>query len=111
MTPEDLDRLDELVEEVKLDETTSTLTEKDEVNEIITALENIIDEVKDVEPQIIKQVVNEFLSEEDINEMKSVYHSCFDEIPNNNPLKLYVLHLFNILQIPIMYEIVEEDIV
>jgi len=76
-----------------------------EAHEIVSALETIISEVKDIEPDKIKQVVDGFLSKEDIDEMISIYEKCFSDIPNESSIKQYVLHLFNILQIPITREV------
>ena len=79
--------------------------DRNTVHEIISTLETIVGELKDIDPDIIKQAVDEFLSEEDIEEMISIYHKCFDKYPNNNDIKIYVLHLFNTLQIPIYRDV------
>lgn len=79
--------------------------DRNTVHEIISTLETIVGELKDIDPEIIKQAVDEFLSEEDIEEMISIYHKCFDKYPNNNDIKIYVLHLFNTLQIPIYRDV------
>jgi hypothetical protein len=72
-----------------------------EVSEIITVLESITNDICLEDPDLVKQSVDEFLSQDDIAEMIALYESCFSQIPNNNQVKQYVLHLFHILQIPI----------
>jgi hypothetical protein len=92
----------ELVEDSE-DELCQKLDEAvvDDANQIICALENIISELKDVPTALIQQVVDEMLTKEDKREMIDLYYKCFDNLPNDNELKLYVLHLFNQLCMPI----------
>lgn len=76
-----------------------------EAQEIISALEGIVSELADVDTSLIYEAVNSFLSKEDIDEMKNIYSNCFDNVPNENQVKQYVLYLFNVLQIPITREV------
>jgi len=99
---------------MKLTEIKEEIAEIDEsdvntAHEIIATLEGIVGELNDIDPLLIKQAVDEFLSQDDINEMVSVYHKCFDKYPNNNAVKQYVLHLFNMLYIPIYRYGQDED--
>lgn len=96
-----MDNLQELKQEINE-------ADKETAQEIIATLEGIVGDLKDTDPMLIKQAVDEFLSQEDIDEMVSIYHQCFDKYPNNNDIKQYVLHLFNMLFIPI-YRYGEED--
>ena len=73
----------------------------DEANEIIATLETITAELRDVNPSLIQEAVSQFLTPEDKKEMVDLYMKCFDELPNDNEIKLYVLHLLNTLCIPI----------
>tara|TARA_R110000868_G_scaffold77528_2_gene221878 strand:- start:1835 stop:2245 length:411 start_codon:yes stop_codon:yes gene_type:complete len=92
----------ELIEDEE-DELCSKLSETvvDEANQIIAVLETITSELKDISPALIQEAVNQFLTPEDKQEMVDLYLKCFDELPNNNEIKLYVLHLMNDLCIPI----------
>lgn len=73
----------------------------DEANNIISMLETITAELRDVNPALIQEAVNQFLTIEDKEEMIELYYKCFDELPNDNEIKLYVLQMFNQLCIPI----------
>tara|TARA_R110000868_G_scaffold257818_1_gene515066 strand:- start:5554 stop:5922 length:369 start_codon:yes stop_codon:yes gene_type:complete len=73
----------------------------DDANEIIATLETITAELRDVNPSLIQEAVNQFLTPDDKKEMVDLYMKCFDELPNDNDIKLYVLQMFNQLCIPI----------
>jgi len=73
----------------------------DEANNIISTLETITAELRDVNPAVIQEAVNQFLTIEDKHEMIDLYYKCFDKLPNDNEIKLYVLQMFNQLCIPI----------
>jgi hypothetical protein len=85
----------------------------DEANNIISMLETITAELRDVNPALIQEAVNQFLTIEDKEEMIELYYKCFDELPNDNEIKLYVLQMFNQLCIPItrMADLEEENII
>lgn len=97
----------ELVEDEKTDEEVEETINKleetyiNDANEIISALENIVSELKDVPTPLIQQVVDEMITQEDKNEMMDMYFKCFDNLPNDNEIKIYVLYLFNQLCMPI----------
>ena len=82
-----------------------------EANEIISTLETITAELRDVNPSLIQEAVNQFLTPDYKKEMVDLYMKCFDELPNNNEIKLYVLQMFNQLCIPItrMPDLVENN--
>ena len=83
----------------------------DDANEIIATLETITAELRDVNSSLIQEAVNQFLTPDDKKEMVDLYMKCFDELPNDNEIKLYVLQMFNQLCIPItrMPDLVEND--
>lgn len=95
--------LQEIKEEVNEIEDSDVRT----AQEIIATLEGIVGDLKHTDPSLIQQAVDQFLSKEDIDEMVTIYHNCFDKYPNNNSIKQYVLHLFNMLYIPI-YKVLED---
>lgn len=92
----------ELVDDSE-DELCSKLDEAvvDDANNIIATLETITSELRDVNPALIQEVVNQFLTPQDKQEMIDLYMKTFDDLPNDNELKLYVLQLMNELCIPI----------
>ena len=73
----------------------------EEANQIITALEDIMSELKGVDKKDIQEVVNTILTDEDKQELYKLYYTFFHDLPNNNSIKVYVLHLFNELCMPI----------
>ena len=73
----------------------------EEANQIITALEDIMSELKGVDKKDIQEVVNTILTDEDKQELNKLYYTFFHDLPNNNSIKVYVLHLFNELCMPI----------
>lgn len=73
----------------------------DDANNIIEMLETITAELRDVNPSLIQEAVNQFLTPNDKQEMVDLYMKCFDELPNDNEIKLYVLQMFNQLCIGI----------
>ena len=73
----------------------------EEANQIITALEDIMSELKGVDKKDIQEVVDTILNEEDKQELYKLYYTFFHDLPNNNSIKVYVLHLFNELCMPI----------
>ena len=87
---DDCDEENQIVEEINKD-----------AEMIVSALETIVEEIKDLDPSLIKKSVETYINDEDIEEMKKLYHDCFDKIDNDNDLKIYVLYLFTLLQIPI----------
>jgi hypothetical protein len=72
-----------------------------EANEIINTLEEIMYELKDVKKSDIQEVVETILTDDDKQELYSLYYKFFHDLPNNNSIKIYVLHLFNELCMPI----------
>ena len=80
--------------------------EEDEVNHetklIIGALEDIMSELKGVKPEDIEEVVKTILTDDDKSEIINLYYGLFHDLPNNNSIKIYVLHLLNTLYIPIV---------
>lgn len=100
----------ELVDD-DVDEITCKLEQSvvDDANEIIATLETITSELRDVNPSLVQEAVNQFLTPQDKQEMVDLYLKCFDELPNNNEIKLYVLQMFNQLCIPIT-RMPDEDI-
>jgi hypothetical protein len=105
ITNEDDYKSVELVEdsEAEIDEITCELEQSviDEANEIIITLEGITAELRDVNPALIQEAVNQFITPQDKKEMINLYMKCFDKLPNNHEIKLYVLQMFNQLCIPI----------
>ena len=103
----------EMVEDDEIEEISCKLEQSvvDEANEIILTLETITSELRDVNPSLIQEAVNQFLTHDDKQEMVDLYLKCFDELPNDNEIKLYVLQMFNNLCIPItrMPEIIKEE--
>ena len=103
----------EMVEDDEIDEISCKLEQSvvDDANEIILTLETITSELRDVNPSLIQEAVNQFLTPDDKQEMVDLYLKCFDELPNDNEIKLYVLQMFNSLCIPItrMPEIIKEE--
>ena len=86
----------ELVDDDDIEEISCQLEQSivDEANEIIATLETITAELRDVNPSLIQEAVNQFLTPDDKKEMVDLYMKCFDELPNNNEIKLYVLQMF-----------------
>jgi hypothetical protein len=78
-----------------------------EANEIINTLEEIMYELKDVKKSDIQEVVETILTDDDKQELYSLYYKFFHDLPNNNSIKIYVLHLFNELCMPIRRNTVE----
>jgi len=72
-----------------------------EANAIINTLEEIMYELKDVKKSDIQEVVDTILTDNDKQELYSLYYKFFHDLPNNNSIKIYVLHLFNELCMPI----------
>jgi len=103
----------EMVEDDEIEEISCKLEQSvvDDANEIILTLETITSELRDVNPSLIQEAVNQFLTPDDKQEMVDLYLKCFDELPNDNEIKLYVLQMFNSLCIPItrMPEIIKEE--
>jgi predicted house-cleaning noncanonical NTP pyrophosphatase (MazG superfamily) len=95
---EDYDNLEEKKEEEEEEEYDEV---NEEANQIITALENIMAELKGVDKKDIQEVVDTILNEEDKQELYKLYYTFFHDLPNNNSIKVYVLHLFNELCMPI----------
>lgn len=89
-----IDNIDDLCCELK----ESTI---DEVNQIIKMLETLTCELKNVNPAVIQEAVNNFLTYEDKQEIVDLYIKNFDCLPNNNEIKIYVLQMFHNLCIPI----------
>jgi hypothetical protein len=102
ITNEDDYKSVELVDD-DIDEITCELEQSviDEANEIIATLEGITAELRDVNPALIQEAVNQFITPQDKKEMINLYMKCFDKLPNNHEIKLYVLQMFNQLCIPI----------
>lgn len=73
----------------------------DEANKIIKVLETITAELHGINPALIQEAVNQYLTIEDKQEMVDLYIKCFDDLPNNNEIKIYVLQMFHNLCIPI----------
>jgi NADH:ubiquinone oxidoreductase subunit E len=73
-----------------------------EATQIINALEDIMSELKHVKKEDIKTVVDTILTQNDKNEIINLYYTFFDKLPNENTIKIYVLHLMTTLCIPIM---------
>ena len=73
----------------------------DEANKIIEMLETITAELHGVNPALIREAVNQYLTPQDKKEMVDLYVKCFDELPNNSDIKIYVLQMFHNLCIPI----------
>ena len=105
ITNEDDYKSVELVEdsETEIDEITCELEQSviDDANEIIATLETITAELRDVNPALIQEAVNQFITPQEKKEMIKLYMKCFDKLPNNHEIKLYVLQMFNQLCIPI----------
>ena len=72
-----------------------------EANAIINTLEEIMSELNGVDKKDIQKVVDEMLTDNDKQELYSLYYKFFHDLPNNNSIKIYVLHLFNELCMPI----------
>lgn len=102
ITNEDDYKSVELVDD-DIDEITCELEQSviDEANQIITTLEGITAELRDVNPSLIREAVNQFLTPQDKEEMINLYMKCFNNLPNNHEIKIYVLQMFNQLCIPI----------
>ena len=100
---------DEEQEEKKEEEEEDEYDECDaEANLIITTLENIMKELAKavllrafLDKKDIKHVVDTILSEKDKQELYNLYFSMFHDLPDNNSIKIYVLHLFNEICMPI----------
>ena len=93
---------DEEQEEKKEEEEEDEYDECDaEANLIITTLENIMKELDGLDKKDIKHVVDTILSEKDKQELYNLYFSMFHDLPDNNSIKIYVLHLFNEICMPI----------
>ena len=90
-------------EETKKEEEEDIYDEvNEEANQIITALEDIMAELKGVKPSEIEEVVNTILTEKDKNELRKLYYTFFHDLPDDNSIKIYVLQLLTTLFIPIM---------
>jgi hypothetical protein len=102
ITNEDDYKSVELVDD-DIDEITCELEQSviDEANQIIITLEGITAELRDVNPALIQEAVNQFLTPQDKEEMINLYMKCFNNLPNNHEIKIYVLQMFNQLCIPI----------
>lgn len=111
ITQEEDVKIVELIDDVE-DDLCDKLSETvvDDANQIIVALETITSELRDIEPALIQEAVDQFLTPNDKQEMIDLYLKCFDNLPNDNEIKIYVLHLMNDLCIPIT-RLPKEDMV
>lgn len=85
-----------------LEELTITDEPTAEPDDIIKYLESLVSVIGDVSRDEMQAVVEQSISSNEINNLTDIYHELFDDVPNNDNLKLYVLNLFNKLCIPIV---------